>query len=172
VLGEDAYAVRGILFDKHADANWKVPFHQDLTIAVKRRCDTADYGPWTMKAGVQHVQPPTDILRNMLAVRIHLDDSSDENGPLRVLPRTHHRRTSEEQTEFARSTCHPVTCTVQAGGVILMRPLLIHGSHSCVAPSRRRVIHIEYAAVELAHGLEWHHRVPLSSMQPERRAVL
>lgn len=39
VLGDTAFAVRGILFDKIPEANWKVPWHQDVTIAVRARED-------------------------------------------------------------------------------------------------------------------------------------
>jgi hypothetical protein len=73
-LGKDAFPVRGTLFDKTPNANWLVPWHQDLTICVKQRIDVAGYGPWTIKAGVRHVQPPMAVLDAMLAVRIHLDD--------------------------------------------------------------------------------------------------
>jgi hypothetical protein len=34
VLGVECFFVRGILFDKVPEANWKVPWHQDVTIAV------------------------------------------------------------------------------------------------------------------------------------------
>src|SRR5262245_42517408 len=86
VLGRDACPVRGIRFDKTPVANWKVSWHQDLTIAVKERREVADYGPWSEKAGVTHVQPPSQILEAMLAFRLHIDESAAANGPLRVLP--------------------------------------------------------------------------------------
>ena len=89
LLGQDAFPVRGIFFDKTPDANWKVSWHQDLSIAVSQRRDAPGYGPWSEKAGVLHVQPPVDVLERMLVVRIHLDESGPDNGPLRVLPGSH-----------------------------------------------------------------------------------
>ena len=86
ILGRKALAVRGILFDKIADANWKVPWHQDLTIAVQERIETEGFGPCSIKADVLHVQPPARILENMLSVRLHLDLCHAENGALRVIP--------------------------------------------------------------------------------------
>jgi hypothetical protein len=83
VLGSAAMAVRGILFDKTPEANWKVAWHQDLTIAVRERIDLPDFGRWSTKAGILHVQPPSGILERMLAVRIHLDDCPADNGPVR-----------------------------------------------------------------------------------------
>ena len=74
ILGEKAFLVRGILFDKTEGANWKVPWHQDVTIAIKDRVDIDGFGPWSIKQGVQHVQPPAYVLQKMLSVRIHLDD--------------------------------------------------------------------------------------------------
>src|SRR3954464_6237384 len=79
VLGSTAIAVRGILFDKTADANWLAPWHQDLSIAVKHRIDLPAFGPWSVKAGVVHVQPPLELLRQMLTIRLHLDDCDEQN---------------------------------------------------------------------------------------------
>jgi ectoine hydroxylase-related dioxygenase (phytanoyl-CoA dioxygenase family) len=101
-LGSHVFPVRGILFDKTPDANWLVPWHQDLTISVKQRLDIAGYGPWTIKAGVHHVQPPVEILDGMLSVRVHLDDCYERNGPLRVLPSTHRSgRLAAERCDLA-----------------------------------------------------------------------
>jgi hypothetical protein len=48
------------------------------------------------------------------------------------------------------------TCTVGAGGVVLMRPLLLHASSPATVAGHRRVIHLEFAAADLPGGLEWH----------------
>src|SRR4051794_41033515 len=88
-LGRGATVVRGLLFDKMPGANWKVAWHQDQSIAVRQRIDALGFGPWSVKAGVQHVQPPADILTGMLTVRLHLDDCGVDNGPLQVLPGSH-----------------------------------------------------------------------------------
>src|SRR5215510_5352694 len=88
-LGHDFQVVRGIYLDKHKDANWKVAWHQDLTIAVRERKEIDGYGPWSLKAGIQHVQPPVSVLEKMLAVRIHLDNADETNGALRVIPGSH-----------------------------------------------------------------------------------
>jgi ectoine hydroxylase-related dioxygenase (phytanoyl-CoA dioxygenase family) len=155
-LGKDAFAVRGTLFDKTPDANWLVPWHQDLTICLKQRIDAAGFGPWTIKACVHHVQPPIAILEAMLAVRIHLDDCNERNGALRILPSTHHSgRFTAEQVDFAQRSNSPVTCSVRRGGAVLMKPLVLHASSAAVEPAHRRVIHIDYALPTLPSGLEW-----------------
>jgi hypothetical protein len=153
VLGPGAFAVRGLLFDKTRQANWNVPWHRDLTIAVRRRLDVPGYGPWTVKAGVPHVQPPLDVLRGMLTLRVHLDDAGIGNGPLGVLPGSH--VLSDEALAGWRDRIPAVSCPVRRGGVLLMRPLLLHASSSAREPSRRRVVHLEYAAAPLPGGLEW-----------------
>ena len=158
-LGQNCFAVRSIFFNKTKEANWKVVWHQDLTISVRRRFDADGFGPWTIKDGIVHVQPPAGIMSQMLAIRIHLDQSGPENGPLRVIPGTHkHGRLSASQlTEMKNRQI--ITCCVPKGGALLMRPLLLHASSSCAAPKARRVVHIEFAAFELPYGLEWHERV-------------
>jgi hypothetical protein len=156
ILGKNAFAARGILFDKTPSANWKVPWHQDLTIAVQERMEVAGFGPWTAKDGVQHVQPPCEILESMLAIRIHLDDCDEDNGPLRVIPGSHrHGRLPAERIQWFRETQPSVACAVARGGALLMRPLLLHASSSAQSPRHRRVLHIEFAASPLPGGLRW-----------------
>jgi ectoine hydroxylase-related dioxygenase (phytanoyl-CoA dioxygenase family) len=156
VLGTNAIAVRGILFDKTPGANWKVPWHQDLSIAVTKRAEIAGYGPWSIKAGVPHVQPPVAVLEKMLTVRLHLDDCGVENGPLLVIPGSHaHGILSGGQVADFRQRNDPVACTTKRGGVVLMRPLLLHASHTATSPEHRRVIHLEYAAFNLPSPLGW-----------------
>lgn len=155
-LGPGCFAVRGILFDKTPDANWNVVWHQDLSIAVRDRRDVPGFGPWSEKAGVVHVQPPAAILERMLTVRLHLDDCDAGNGPLQVLPGTHRGgRLSADEIQQKRQDSPATVCPVPAGGVLLMRPLLLHASSASQSPRHRRVIHLEYAADALPGGLFW-----------------
>jgi ectoine hydroxylase-related dioxygenase (phytanoyl-CoA dioxygenase family) len=156
VLGMDAFAARGIFFDKLPGANWEVGWHQDLSIAVAERLDAPGYGGWSVKRGVPHVQPPVEVLKRMLTVRLHLDDCGADNGPLRVLRGSHAcGRLTDEQTERWEQTGEVVRCLVPKGGALLMRPLLLHASAPAENPRHRRVIHLEYAAEPLPHGLSW-----------------
>jgi ectoine hydroxylase-related dioxygenase (phytanoyl-CoA dioxygenase family) len=156
ILSSEARVVRGILFDKTGGANWKVPWHQDVTIAVNRRIDAVGYGPWSIKAGVLHVQPPASVLERMVSVRLHLDDCPKENGALRVIAGSHASGKLEErliQDLAERSIA--VTCAMQRGGVLMMRPLLLHASSASSLPGHRRVIHFDYAVAELPAGMGW-----------------
>ena len=156
VLGPAAFAVRGLFFDKTPEANWKVPWHQDLTIAVRSRIEAPGFGPWSVKSGVNHVQPPTEILERMVTVRLNLDDCTEQNGPLRVLPGSHRfGRLSSEAIRDLRDRTSPVSCVAKRGGALLMRPLLLHASSRALSPYHRRIIHLEFAAELLPEGLEW-----------------
>lgn len=155
-LGADAIPVRGLLFDKTPEANWKVAWHQDLTIAVQERKEAPGFGPWSVKAGVQHVQPPVSIFERMLTIRLHLDDCDDDNGPLQVLPGSHLvGKLSAEEIRDWRSRIAPVHCVVRRGDALLMRPLLLHASSTASNPAHRRVIHLEFASAQLPAGLQW-----------------
>jgi len=156
VLGGKAFPVRGTLFDKTPGANWKVPWHQDLSISVKTRREVPEFGPWSTKAGVLHVQPPVSVLEKMLAVRIHLDDCGESNAPLRVIPGTHCIGRLSPVQLAAIDVRPAVTCLVPAGGVLLMHPLLVHSSSASQSPLHRRVIHLDFASCALPCGLEWH----------------
>ena len=85
ILGPRAFAVRGLYFDKTPETNWNLPWHQDLTIAVRSRREAPGFGPWTLKAGIPHVNAPAELLARMMTVRLHLDDCGPESGPMRVL---------------------------------------------------------------------------------------
>ena len=157
ILGTKARVVRSILFDKTAGRNWGVAWHQDLTIAVEERREVAGFVGWSVKDGVNHVQAPREVLEGMLTVRVHLDDCGVENGPLRVLPGTHRDGWLDaEGVERAKREVKEEVCLVRSGGVVLMRPLLLHASSRATKPGHRRVLHLEFAAGELPGGLRFY----------------
>ncbi len=162
--GIEFFPVRSIFFDKTPEANWLVPWHQDLSIAVKQRADVSGYGPWSIKDDVPHVQPPIEILESMVTIRLHLDDCDESNGPLRVIPGSHLRgRLDGAKIAEIRSQRKEETCSLRAGDALLMRPLLLHASSVAHPPTHRRVIHLEYAASRLVDGLEWAETVGMTS---------
>jgi ectoine hydroxylase-related dioxygenase (phytanoyl-CoA dioxygenase family) len=154
-LGREPILTRAILFDKKPGANWAVGWHQDVTIAVARRLDLPGFSGWSVKEQVTHVQPPVEILERLLTLRLHLDDCTEGNGPLQVLPGSHRQgRLSDEQiAQWSKG--QPTTCVMAAGGALLMRPLLLHRSSPATKPSHRRVLHMEFAGNGLPGGLEW-----------------
>ena len=155
LTGDNPRVVRAIYFDKHKQANWKVAWHQDLTIAVRKRVDVEGFGSWSIKAGITHVQPPVSVLNDIAALRIHLDDAGEANGALRVIPGTHLQgRLDPDRIQHWKKE-RIVTCSIKAGGAMLMRPLLLHSSRPSINPQHRRVLHLEYASINLPDGLEW-----------------
>ena len=150
ILGKNAFPFKATFFDKHPAANWLVPWHQDLAIPVQHQRDLPGWGPWSKKAGVLFVQPPTSVLQQILAIRVHLDRCMPNNGALKVLPKTHHLgHLSTGQVAALRQKIPAFTCAIDAGGIILMRPLLLHSSSKSSIEGHRRVIHFEYAAQQL-----------------------
>lgn len=148
--------VRLIAFDKSPAANWFVPWHQDRTIAVERRAAVAGYGRWTLKDGAVHVEPPVDVLRQMVTLRIHLDDCDEDNGPLECLIGSHrHGRLDRAGINEAVATCEARVCLAVRGDILAMRPLTVHRSQRARLPARRRVLHLEYAGCALPAPLRW-----------------
>jgi ectoine hydroxylase-related dioxygenase (phytanoyl-CoA dioxygenase family) len=147
VLGKSAKPYRATLFDKSPESNWLVPWHQDTVLPLRSRRAVPGWGPWSVKGGVLYANAPAAALERVIALRIHLDDSLADNGPLRVLPGTHRMGVlSQASIQALAASTPPHQCTVPAGGVISMRPLLVHASSKSVAALPRRVLHIEYAA--------------------------
>jgi ectoine hydroxylase-related dioxygenase (phytanoyl-CoA dioxygenase family) len=156
-LDGPAFVIRGLYFDKTPAANWLVPWHQDLTIAVRDRRDAAGFGPWSRKDGVVHVQPPEPWLSRRFAVRIHLDDCGADNGPLRVIPGTHRQgRISGAEIERIRAKRDEEAALAGRGDALLMSPMLLHASSAAMSPNHRRVIHLEFATDPLPNGLTWY----------------
>lgn len=157
IAGAKARVVRGIFFDKTPEANWKVAWHQDVTIAVERKIEIDGFGPWTLKASIVHVQPPISVLQDILTVRIHLDDTDESNGVLKVIPGSHRvGRLTHQDIEGWKRKKRAVTCCVPAGGALLMRPLLLHSSSVSPLPTHRRVLHLDFSARQLPGGLRWY----------------
>jgi ectoine hydroxylase-related dioxygenase (phytanoyl-CoA dioxygenase family) len=96
---------------------------------------------------VNYAHAPASALSQVLALRVHLDDSTAENGPLRVLPGTHTLGVLTDESLHDLSTrVAAVDCLVPRGGVLAMRPLLVHASSKSGSKTPRRVLHVEYAA--------------------------
>jgi hypothetical protein len=154
VLGPRAALVRGLYFDKPPGASWSLPWHRDLTIAVKQHGGTCRFKKPTIKAGVPHVEAPAEILRGMVTARLHLDAMTLRNGPLKVIPGSH---------DLNAAGCREATTLqCEAGDVLLMRPLLSHASAVSAADCRehRRIVHLEFSpAADLPDGYEWHDRL-------------
>lgn len=156
VIGRDAFVARSILFNKGPSSNWNVSWHQDTTIAVRERHDSDGFGPWSMKEGIPHVRPPAWVLEQMVTIRIHLDDCYRDNGALQVVPGSHRHGILDTGEIAHRVERGPIEyCELAAGGVMLMRPLLLHASRKAIRPSRRRVLHLEFASNQLPDGLNW-----------------
>jgi len=156
ILGEGAFPFRATLFDKSATANWLVVWHQDTALPLRERREVPGWGPWSVKEGVSYAHAPASALEQVVALRVHLDDSTSENGPLRVLPGTHTLGVlTDEQIHGLSEKIAEVECLAPRGGVLAMRPLIVHASSKSRIETPRRVLHIEYARRSvLFDGLE------------------
>jgi ectoine hydroxylase-related dioxygenase (phytanoyl-CoA dioxygenase family) len=150
LFGANYFNVKAIYFDKPPQSNWIVAWHQDLTISVSEKVDIEGFTNWTLKQGQPTVQPPQTILENIYTVRIHLDDCDETNGALRVIPKSHQKGVISMK-DFPES----VICAVPKGGVMLMKPLILHASNKSTSERNRRVIHLEFSDMALPDGMDW-----------------
>ncbi|UTW66379.1 WYL domain-containing protein [bacterium SCSIO 12643] len=153
-IDPDAFITKAIYFDKPADANWYVTWHQDVPINVNQKMDLEGYSGWTYKKDIHSVCPPEEILKNTFTIRIHLDDTDSRNGALKIVPGSQNKRLSDTEIKTITENSVPYLCEVLAGGIQLMKPLLLHSS-SKSEKQKRRVIHLEFSSSELPDGLEW-----------------
>jgi ectoine hydroxylase-related dioxygenase (phytanoyl-CoA dioxygenase family) len=156
VLGCAPIPFKSTLFDKSPVSNWLVVWHQDTALPLRERREIPEWGPWSVKDGVIYAHAPANALSRVVALRLHLDDSTSENGPLRVLPRTHAMGVLSDDAIHDLSTrTTAVECLVPRGGILVMRPLIVHASSKSRGNMQRRVLHIEYASsTRVADGLE------------------
>lgn len=163
-LPEGMQPVQCTLFSKTAENNWLVGLHQDLSIPVAERVKSERCTGWCEKEGVTFVQPPIEILENLVAIRLHIDDCNEQNGALRVVPGSHRlgrlcADAALRERESRGECCVPVA----QGGAMVMRPLLLHASSKSAAPQPRRVLHFLFGPALLTERLQWPTRSPSSA---------
>ena len=158
IFGEKYFVVKSIYFDKPETSNWYVAYHQDLTISVDKKLELSGFGPWTTKQNQFAVQPPLNVLENIYTIRIHLDDTDESNGALKVIPTSHSKGIYRPETIDWTVETEEI-CNVEKGGIMLMKPLTLHGSNRTTNGKKRRVIHIEFSDMELPEVLQWAERM-------------
>lgn len=158
LFGPDYFVVKSIYFDKPEGSNWYVSYHQDLTISVNKKTELPGFGPWTKKHNQFAVQPPLEILENMFTIRIHLDDTDANNGALKIISGSHQKQIYRPETiDWAME--EEVVCPVTKGGIMIMKPLLLHSSSRTTDNRKRRVIHLEFSNNQLPDELLWAERM-------------
>ena len=161
IIGEGFFVVKSIYFDKPETSNWYVPYHQDLTISVDKKMEIKNFELWTTKQNQFAVQPPIEFLENITTIRIHLDDTDENNGALRVVPKSHLKKIYRPETIDWNKEIETI-CRVKKGGIMLMKPLTLHSSKRTTNNKKRRVIHIEFSNRELPNELKWAERINLN----------
>nr|WP_294990032.1 phytanoyl-CoA dioxygenase family protein [uncultured Sediminibacterium sp.] len=158
LLGEKYFVVKSIYFDKPQTSNWYVSYHQDLTISVDKKFTLNGFDFWTTKQNNFSVQPPLGVLQKIVTVRIHLDETNENNGALKIVPKSHLKGIYRPET-IDWTVEKEVICSVSKGGIMLMKPLLLHSSGRTTNDKQRRVIHIEFSNQELPMELNWAERM-------------
>lgn len=154
LFGDEFFVVKSIYFDKPEASNWFVAYHQDLRISVDKKLNIDGFGPWTTKQNQYAVQPPLDILQDNFTIRIHLDNANEANGALKVIPKSHSKGVYRPETiDWTVETEN--ICSVNKGGIMFMKPLLLHSSSRTNNNNKRRVIHIEFSRSQLPDNLNW-----------------
>lgn len=152
----DRVAIQCTFFRKTADCNWKVPYHQDLSVPVAEQVAHPGLPGWSMKEDGCYVQPPDSLLSRLLAVRLHLDSCGAGDGALRVIPGSHRAgRIDADAVSAYRDGRAETVCEADVGDLLLMRPLLLHASSKATTPAGRRVLHFLFAPPEPGFGLRW-----------------
>lgn len=154
-FGPDYFLTKAIYFDKPPQSNWYVPWHQDVPINVNHKIELEGFWGWTQKKGLTSVCPPLEYLQSAFTIRVHLDDTDEKNGALKVIPKSHFSILSGEEIAELRDSSESKCCKVQRGGVHLMKPLTLHASGKTENDQHRRVIHLEFNRLELPEELDW-----------------
>ncbi len=154
--GKIMHPVRAVYFDKNETNNWALGWHQDRTIAVRERVELPGFGPWTVKQGILHVQPPFAVVAGLRTIRIHLDFVPHDNAPLLVALGTHRiGLVAAEWCSKVAATSPVVACLAQAGDIWIYHTAILHASERSKRAERRRVLQVDYAAGQLPPPLEW-----------------
>lgn len=163
----ECFLTKAIYFDKPSESNWFVAYHQDLSISVDTKADLRNFLNWTFKKGQYGVHPPIEILKDTITIRIHLDDADENNGALKVIPKSHLNgiiRADSKDWKIERE----FICKVKKGGAMLMKPLTLHASNRTTNGKKRRVIHLEFNKHKLPKPLAWLEYFEIKSSRNKR----
>lgn len=165
-LNPYAQPVRIVAFEKSEGVNWGVPWHQDRVIAVTEKADVDGYRNWTNKSGIWHCEPPQSVLDQMLFVRVHLDESDQENGAMEIAVGSHSSGIipSDNAEREAEQFPHEICCA-KRGDVLVLNMLTLHRSKPAQTRSGRRVLRIDFSSAQLPSPLSW------TSVTSKRRSL-
>jgi ectoine hydroxylase-related dioxygenase (phytanoyl-CoA dioxygenase family) len=164
LFGAGYFLVKAIYFDKPEQSNWFIAYHQDLTISVDQKISVPGFEQWTVKNDQFAVQPPIPLLENIFTIRIHLDDTDENNGALKIVPGSHRKGIYRPET-IDWNKEEEVVCAVEQGGIMIMQPLLLHASNRTINNNKRRVIHLEFSNQLLPGGLQWAEHLTLNEFR-------
>lgn len=154
--------IKSIYFDKPPNANWIVNWHQDLTVNLtEKRGGIKGFKNWRVTDNRVVVQPPTWFLESIFTIRVHLDGCTKENGALRVIEKSHKRGVIEVKDWVRHGREEEKVCDVERGGVLIMKPLILHSSRRSENKKNRRVIHMEFTDQYLPEGLSWKEKISI-----------
>lgn len=163
-------SIKSIYFDKPPNANWVVNWHQDLTINLKEKQETRNFKNWRVNSERTIVQPNIEMLENIFTIRIHLDDCTKENGALRIIESSHKEGVIEIKDWVKDKVGEERICEVQKGGILIMKPLILHSSKRTENEKNRRLIHVEFCDLELPEGLNWKEAVGFTPTPPSTKS--
>lgn len=153
---EEMFPVKAFVLDKTQGNNWTIPWHQDLKIAVKKQIETQGYQNWSTEAGIPHVQPPAEVMRKLITLRLHFDNCDETNGAINVIPGSHVEGIiPQREIPAILEGNKKVLCSVKRFGIMFMNPLILHDSPYSTCSRSRRILQIEYG-YNLGNGLQWH----------------
>ena len=155
-LPASAKLMRAIVFCKTEQNNWLVPWHQDKTVAVSSKFKINNWHRWSIKDNIHHVQPPAAVMKEMITIRIHLNNTNRENGCLKIIPKSHQLEILSQDAIRAITQSQQATyCEANTGAALVMRPLLLHSSERMENQCERSVLHLEYSSYQLPKAISW-----------------
>ena len=145
-ISADYRCINSTFYNKPPNSKWKLGFHQDVRINLKYKLEDLEFSSWIERDGFYQVRPPIEVLENIIAIRIHLDDCKIENGALKVVPRSH----KQGFIDIINYKLNEVeVLELNEGEVLSLSPLLLHASGNNITAQKRRVIHLEFSNIDL-----------------------
>ncbi len=156
LLGGKAWPVRAVFFNKDASSNWLTPWHQDRTIPLQARHDLPGFQVWSLKNGIHHVEPPMEVIKNMVTLKVHLDPCYYDSGPIRIALGSHRLgRVEVSGMEAAVANAEHVDCVAAKGDVWAVATSILHSSGKSTRADSRRILHLDFANYDLPQPLQW-----------------
>ena len=148
-LGEGYSLIRSAYFDNRVSKPEKTVWRQRRRLTFPVKIEGADYSNWQLEGDFFSAEPPARIMQDMVIVRIHLDDSDQNNGELKIFKGSHSQILDHSAIKVITENGLPSNCGILAGGIQILKPFILQSETKRSRSKKNRIIELTFSSSDL-----------------------